>query len=94
MSEQSEKPRVIDYQRPSEVVGVGSSRIVRVVAALVAMLLVLLIVYWVMKSRETLGGIKDWILPIAAAGGGACYCILIALNIVGRTRTKADRDVG
>jgi hypothetical protein len=92
MSEPIDKPFVVEYRQPTSAADFGSSRVVRVAAGLVAVGLVFVIVYFLRESRRTLGGIMDWILPIAAAAGGACYCTLIALNIAGRK--KANRDAG
>jgi len=92
VSDQSNKPLIVEYRQPPSFVSVGNSPAVRIAAALVTVLLGLLIVHFLMESRRTFGGIMDWILPIAAAAGGACYCTLIALNIAGRK--KAKRDAG
>lgn len=63
----------------------GSSRAVRIVAAVAALVLLAIVGDFVLRSRRTLGGMSDWVLPIAAASAGSTYCALIALNILGRT---------
>lgn len=63
----------------------GSSRTVRIVAAVAALVLLAIAGDFVLRSRQTLGGMSDWIAPIAAALAGSAYCVLIALNIAGRT---------
>jgi len=79
----------IDYLSPRPIVTTGNSRVVRCAAGFASLGLLVLIAYIFWQSRH----IREWILAIAAAGGGACYCLLIALDIAGRKRTDILRRV-
>jgi hypothetical protein len=84
---QPSKPVTIGYRSPQTSSTFGSTIWVRVAAGFAAVGLLGAIVHFLLRSRETLGGVYDWILPISAAAGGAAYCVLIALNIAGRKKT-------
>jgi hypothetical protein len=76
----------LDY-RPSKLANtIGNSPLVRFVATVASVVLIVLIVHFLQRSRETLGGLADWILPMGAALVGAVYCACVSLNIAGRTR--------
>jgi len=79
------KPFPLEYQSPA-IRTLGSSPIVRIVAAFAALVLGAIISQFVQRSRETLGGMLDWIEPIAAASAGSIYLLLISLNVAGRTK--------
>jgi hypothetical protein len=76
----------LEYQSPPTNCTIGSSPIVRITAKFTALVLVAIVWHFVLRSRETLGGMLDWIEPIAAASAGSIYCVLIAANIAGRTK--------
>lgn len=76
----------LDYQTPQSPRTLDNSKLVRLVALLAAVGLLVLIAHFLQRSRETLGGISDWVLPISPALAGSVYCILISLNVAGRTK--------
>lgn len=51
-----------------------------------AIVLVAIVWHFVLRSRQTLGGMLDWIEPTAAASAGSIYCVVIAANFAGRTK--------
>jgi hypothetical protein len=81
MYTRGDQAAAIDYQSRRPARTIGSSPLVR----LVAVVLLAIIAHFVRRSRETLGGLADWVLPIGAALAGSVYCVLISLNVAGRT---------
>ncbi|HEY7115422.1 MAG TPA: hypothetical protein VH475_02485 [Tepidisphaeraceae bacterium] len=91
---ETDKAVVLDYGSPERVVTVGSSMWVRWLAGVVTLLLLGVIVYCLLGSRDSFGGLRDWMPAMAVAAGGAVYFALIALNIAGRRRLVVARVVG
>jgi len=89
MQTSGERTLALDYQSPQTARTIGSSRPVRLLALITSMALLAPIAHFLQRSRETLGGLSDWVLPISAASAGCVYCALVSLNVAGRTRPGA-----
>ena len=86
-------PLPLEYQAPGASTDTPNPVIVRIVAAATAVALLVVVGYFLMRSQYTLGGIDDWILPIAAAAGGACYMVLVSVDLAGRRRPRRINTV-
>jgi hypothetical protein len=81
-------PLQLEYRTAATSREAGNPRLVRMLAAATSTALLVLVTYFFLCSRETLGGLWDWVAPITAALGGSCYTALIAIDIAGRRRPK------
>src|SRR6187455_2452600 len=89
MQTSGEPTLALDYQSPQTARTIGSSRPVRLIALIASVAFLAPVAHFLQRSRETLGGLSDWVLPISAASAGCVYCALISLNVAGRTRPGA-----
>jgi hypothetical protein len=94
MDPNNNRPLLIDYESVQEDRTIGSSPFVRIVSGTAAVGLLGLIGYFIACSRRTLGGLDDYLMPIVAALGGACYCSLVALDVAGRTKPRPVDRIG